>query len=115
MKMTKLIEAIDHFKSRDELGNVRSDEDVNWEDSRRQFIDALASENSAENLEEAVVYKWSWDLPVALNLMLIKRAKDAGCSSFEFWQAYYKYQAAYLTPNDPGFSFALEMANGKYL
>jgi hypothetical protein len=115
MKMTKLIEAIDPFRSRDEHGNARSDEDVNWEISRRKFIDALACENSAEKLEEAVIYKWSWDLPVDLNLMLIKRAKDAGCNSFEFWQAYYKYQAAYLTPKDPEFSLALEMANGKYL
>lgn len=114
MKMTKLIHAIDQFRSRDELGNVRSDADVNWEHSRQEFLDALACENTAVNLEEAVTYKWSWDLPVDLNLKLLERAKDAGCNSFEFWQAYYKYQAAYLTPSDPEFSFALEMANGKY-
>lgn len=113
--MAKLVEAIDLFRSKDSLGNIRSDEDVNWEYLRRRFIDALACENSSERLEEAVIYKWSWDLPVDLNLKLLKQAKDAGCDSFEFWQAYYKYQAAYLTPSDPEFSFALEMANGKYL
>lgn len=113
--MAKLIETIDLFRSKDALGNVRSDEDINWEDSRRRFIDALECENSAEKLEEAVTYKWSWELPVDLKLSLLKRAKVSGCDSFEFWQDYYKYQAAHLTPHDPEFSFALEMANGKYL
>ncbi|MCV0349033.1 MULTISPECIES: hypothetical protein [Alphaproteobacteria] len=113
--MTKLIETIDQFRSKDALGNIRGDEDISWEDARRRFIDALACEKSSERLEEAVTYKWSWDLPVDLNLKLLKRAKDAGCDSFEFWQAYYKFQAAYLTPSDPDFSYALEMANGKYL
>ncbi len=113
--MSKLIEIIDQFKSRDALGNIRSNEDINWESSRRRFINALASENSPERLEEAVIYMWSWDLPVDLNLKLLKRAKDAGCDSFEFWRAYYKYQAAYLTPSDPDFSYALEMVSSKYL
>jgi hypothetical protein len=113
--MTRLIEAINLFRRKDSHGNIRSDEDIHWEDSRRRFIDALACENSAEKLEEAVTYRWSWDLPVDLNLKLLKQAKDAGCDSYDFWRAYYKYQAAYLAPSDPEFSFALEMANGKYL
>ncbi len=115
MTMTSLIESIDRFRSKDALGNIRRDEEIAWEASRRRFITALESEKSSERLEEAVIYKWSWDLPVDLNLRLLERAKDAGCDSFEFWQAYYKYQAAYLSPSDPDFAFALEMANGKYL
>ena len=115
MKMSNLIEAIDQFRSTDAFGNIRKSEDIDWEASRRRFIVALESEKSSERLEEAVIYKWSWDLPVDLTLNLLERAKDSGCDSFEFWQAYYKYQAAYLSPSDPDFSFALEMANGKYL
>ena len=113
--MTELIEAIYRFRSKDIFGNIRSDEDINWEDSRRRFINALARENSPTRLEEAVIYKWSWDLPIDLKMKLLERAKDAGCDSFKFWQDYYKYLAAHLTPSDPEFSFALEMANGKYL
>lgn len=115
MTNTSLIEAIDRFKSKDAVGNIRSDEDIDWEASRLRFITALECEKSSERLEEAVTYQWSWDLPADLNLKLLKRAKDLGCDSFEFWQAYYKYQAAYLSPSDPEFAFAIEMANGKYL
>ena len=115
MKIDMLTDIIDLFHSIDELGNFRNISEIEWQEARAKFVQALENENELSSLEDAVRYRWSWDLPVDLNLKLLKRAKDMGCDSFQFWQSYYKFQAAYLTPSDPEFKCAIEMANGKYL
>ncbi|MEP4197453.1 MAG: hypothetical protein ABJL99_17665 [Aliishimia sp.] len=110
-----LLDIIDRFRSVDDAGKLRSIGDKEWQAACSQFELTLANERRPEKLEEAVLYKWSWDLPVDLKFSLLNQAKDAGCDTFEFWQDYYKYLAAHLTPSDSGFEMAFELANGKYL
>lgn len=110
-----LLETMYRFKHRTDLGEIRDISESDWQEARRQFSRALAEENSPQKLEEAVLDKASWDLPVDCKLALLKKAKAIGCGSFKFWQDYYKYLAAYLEPDDPEHSIALEMANGRYL
>lgn len=112
MRMNVLEICINDFAKLDQ--NQITDE-VLWNDTVKRFYDALHAENKKSNLEKAVMDKRSWYLPVECKFELLKKAKDSGCDSFEFWKDYYKYKATYLEPDDPERSFALEMANGKYL
>ncbi|MGV0908793.1 hypothetical protein [Martelella sp. FOR1707] len=91
-----------------------TDEKV-WADAIQSFNEALDTENVGRNLESAILETQSWYLPIECKLRLLDKAKNAGCSSFEFWKDYYRYRATYLEPDDPERIFALEMANGKFL
>lgn len=110
-----LLDLIDRFRSVDDAGKIRSTGEKEWQEACSQFELALENERRPGKLEEAILYKWSWDLPVDLKMLLLNQAKEAGCDSFEFWQDYYKYLAAHLTPSDPEFEIAFDLANGKYL
>lgn len=70
-----LLDIIDRFRSVDSAGKLRAIEDTEWQAACSQFSHALAKEKRPEKLVEAVLYKWSWDLPVDLKLSLLNQAK----------------------------------------
>ena len=70
----------------------------NWDLAIRELVSEIDNVSNPDILERCIIEDENWEIPVDERILILRKAKDLGASSVEFFTDYYGYLLAHLDP-----------------